>query len=220
MLFALGLASNARADPADVTTETIVLNVANPNLATQGSGPYATYVISLDADTGLVSVTATGDNSFVFGDSSIIDLNLSSTAGTVSNFSGTGLTLATSPPSTSQVDGFGMMNFTLNDGSGFSSPSSSFTFSFNISNHTLTGVSQLLATNSNGTDVAAHMALSTNTACTGFAGNGSAPTGSPDNSACTSAAPEPSSAALLLVGVVLIGGTLVLRRRETDDLAI
>jgi len=217
VLLAFGLSSSARAD-----SETITLSVANPNLATQGAGPYASVVISLTGST--VTVTATRDDNFVFGDSSVLGLNLSSAAGTVSGFSSispTTLTLVTSPPSTSNVDGFGSFNFVVNDGPGFSSPLTSLSFSFNISG-TLSGVASLLALNSDNADVVAHMALATNTACTGFAANTGAtkPTGSPDNSACVSGVPEPSSAALLFVGAMLIGGTYLLRRRETDDMAI
>src|SRR5579862_165809 len=108
------LTTNARADSFNLT-------VANANLATQGAGPYATFTFTFTAMNGGgtdVSVTANGLNGFVFGDHEIIDLNLSSGAGTVSNFSGTGLTLATG---SNQVDGFGNFNFILNDGNGFSS---------------------------------------------------------------------------------------------------
>src|SRR6266849_10169691 len=187
VLLAFGLSSSARAD-----SETITLSVANPNLATQGAGPYATVTISGSGTSW--SVTATGLNGFVFGDSSVFGLNLSSAAGT-----GT-LGASPTPSSLTQtsagvVDGFGNFNFVLNDGAGFSSPFSSLSFTFTTTG-SLSGVAGLLALNSDNADVVAHMALSTNTACTGFAANTGAtkPTGSPDNSACVSGVPEPSSA--------------------------
>jgi PEP-CTERM motif len=194
------------AAPEANATITGELTVANANLATQGSGPYASYSITLTGQT--VTVTATGENGFVFGDSSIFDLNLSAGAGTVSNFSGTGLTLAGG----GQVDGFGNFNVTLNDGSGFSNPLSSLSFSFTISGSVTEA--NLLALNSNGVDVAAHMALATNTACTGFTANGGTSSGGVDNSACTSRVPEPASIALL--GTALVGLALLGRKTDTN----
>jgi hypothetical protein len=214
-LLAFGLCSNARAD-------SLTLTIANANLATQGAGPYATFTFTYTAKVGggtTVSVTATALDSFVFGDSNIIDLNLSSTAGTVSNFSGGGIL---TQGGAGNVNGFGNFNFTLNDGNGFSAPGpySSLTFSFDVSG-SVSSIATLLT--SNGTaSAAAHMALSSNTACTGFAANGGTQgEGTVDNPACVAGGvPEPSSAVLLFVGVALIGGTLLLRRREADDLAI
>jgi hypothetical protein len=73
----------------------------------------------------------------------------------------------------------------------------------------------LLLANSNGATVAAHMALGTNTACTGFAANtgATAPTGPPDNPACV-ATPEPNSLVLLLASG-LFGGLVFVGRRLT-----
>jgi hypothetical protein len=57
------------------------LTVANANLATQGAGPYADWTVTLSGNT--VTVTGTGINGFVFGDGSILDVNLSTAAGSV-----------------------------------------------------------------------------------------------------------------------------------------
>ncbi|SRR5216683_1139718 len=211
VLLAFGLSSNARADSL-----TFSLTVANPNLATQGAGPYASVTITGSGTSW--SVTATGQNGFVFGDGGVFALNLSSAAGTGTFVSGTGL----SQTAAGNEDGFGSFNFVLNDGSGFSSPMASLSFTFTTTG-SVSGVAALLALNDHNADIAGHLALSTNLACTGFAANTGAtkPTGSPDNSACvTSGVPEPSSAALLFVGAMLIGGTYLLRRRETDYMAI
>jgi hypothetical protein len=194
------LTTNARADFAATT---VTLNIGNTDLATQGAGPYATFSISLSGNT--VSVTATGQNNFVFVDHNIIALNLSSAAGTVSNFSGANLSLANPLPPT--VDGFGSFNFVLDDGAGFSGGGySSLTFSFNISGGSgITSLSQLLATNGIAS-AAAHMALATNTACTGFAGNGGTQgTGTSTQSACNSTSVPDGGITLMLLGGALVG---------------
>lgn len=198
------LTTNARAD-------SITLTIGNADLATQGAGPYATFAFTYTAIAGgtQVSVTATGLNGFVFGDHQIIDLNLSSAAGTVSNFSGTGLTLATG---SNQVDGFGKFNFILNDGSGFSTGGySALTFSFDVSG-TVSSYSQLLTTNGTAS-AAAHMALSTNTACTGYAGNGGTQgEGTVGESACTSTSVPDGGMTLMLFGGALVGLETVRRK--------
>jgi hypothetical protein len=214
---ALGvLALSGPAARADSITET--LGVANPNLATQGSGPYGTVTIS-GVGTGTTfmefEVTATGSNNFVFGDSSILGLNLSTAAGTGTLCETNGGNCTTGAPSITltqaaagQVDGFGNFNFVVDDGAGFSSPSSTFTFDFTTSNAVT--AANLLTLNSDNADKVAHMALATNTACTGFAANTGAtkPSGSPDNSACTSVVPAPLIGHGVLV-LLAIGGVLV-----------
>src|SRR6266481_8017125 len=56
------------------------LTVANGNLATQGPGPYAFYDIHT-VDSNTFTVTATGENNFVFGAVGVFALNLSTAAG-------------------------------------------------------------------------------------------------------------------------------------------
>jgi hypothetical protein len=196
-LLLVGLCSSAQADIL-----TVDLTVANPNLASQGAGPYANVTISGSGTSW--SVTATGLNNFVFGDSSVLDLNLNSSA-TLTAQAGF------SQSAGGQVDGFGQFSFIVDDGPGFSSPLTTFTLNFTTSS-SFANVAALLALNSDNADVAAHMALATNTACTGFAANAGAtqPTGSPDNSACTTHVPEPSS--LLLVGSAVLGLALAAPR--------
>src|SRR6266852_2279564 len=199
-LLAVGLSSNARAD-----TATFNLPVANANLLTQGTGPYASVTITGSGTSW--SVTATGLNGFVFGDGGVFALNLSTAAGTGTFVSGAGL----AQTAAGNEDGFGSFNFRLNDGSGFSTPLASLSFTFTPSGSVSTVAALLSTTLPN---AAAHMALATNTACTGFAANGGT-SGAADtpNPACVSGGvPEPSSAALLFVGAMLIGGTYLLRR--------
>jgi hypothetical protein len=200
------------------------LTVANANLATQGSGPYANFTITGQGAGPTFNdfqVTATGINNFVFGDGGIFALNLSAGAG-----AGT-LCLSATCPFTSTFltsggsgneDGFGNFNFTLNDGPGFSTPHPSLSFEFMTANsvteaNLLTGLP----------NAAGHMALGTNTACTGFAANGGTGGGTVDNTACV-AIPAPvighGPLVLLAVGGLLFGAKLFGRSRNHRGTAI
>lgn len=191
-LIAFGLCSSARAD-------SFTLTVANANLATQGSGPYGTIEVTRTDGTHW-HVLATGLNSFVFGDGGVIGLNIVSGAGAAT------LTLASCSSTCASggagtEDGFGSFSFTVNDGSGFSAPHSTFSFDFTTANAEAS-VADLLTATSQGAKVAAHMALSSNTACTGFAADGgTGGTTVSDTVHCRSVA-EPSS--LLFAGSALV----------------
>src|SRR5262249_6080338 len=142
-------------------------------------------------------VEATGQNNFVFGDHQILDLNVASGAGTVSNLQ----VVAFLPSTTSgifslggsgNVDGFGVFSVTIDDGSGFSAPYTSFTLTFSTGSAVTVG--NLLTATGQGAKIAAHMALATNLACTGYAGDGGSSTStSTDNPSCVVSTPEPNS---------------------------
>jgi len=192
------------------------LDVANANLFTQGSGPYASFTIAgVSGGNGSTTftrfhVSATGLNSFVFGDGNIFDLNLLDTPMLVSG--SCDFSPCSQDTSNGSVDGFGKMNLKIDDGAGFSStglPTLSFDFTTSVAEIT----QNLLVPLSDdvGASAAAHMALSSNTACTGFAGNaGTNGMGTNSDTGNCVAVPAPlvghGILALLAIGGVLFGG--------------
>ena len=190
------------------------LTVANANLATQGAGPYADWTVTLSGNT--VTVSGTGINGFVFGDGGILDVNLSTAAGSVVANSFSSSTAGLAFGGSGNVDGFGTFTVTTVLNGGFSNPLTSLSYSFMITGSVTEA--NLLDINDRGASVAGHMALATNTACTGFAANGGSSSSSGvDNSSCTSrTVPEPASIAL--IGTALVGFAFVGRTARTNCL--
>lgn len=218
VLLLFGLPSSARAIVSctqDLSTGLICLTVPNVDLATQGAGPYGKFQISGSATSW--SVLATGLNGFVFGDGGALGLNFASGAGAVT-FNSVGSTAGFSSAGAGNEDGFGSFNFRVDDGSGFSSPFTTFTIAFTTANSVL--LANLLTATSKHAVGAGHLALPTNTACSGYAGSTGADTqsGTSTNSACT-AVPEPGTLALVGSGLVSLG-VMVRKRFFTRDGAV
>jgi len=207
---AFALPSNARATTIS-STATSTFNQSNiaPASPVQNWG---SLNISCNGVTCSVSLTPNG---VTFFGNEFLEFNLAATAGTpvasIGTLSGGG-----------NVNGFGTFQYQISladgPGSGVSSgPTAVFTVAFTGS------ASALLVNNTSGWDAVGHIALPSG--CTGFAGEsvGGTSTEAGDASACVSVTnftPEPSSSALLFVGAALLAGTYLLRRRETDDMAI
>lgn len=195
-LIVFGLCSSAGA-------ESFSLTQANANLATQGAGPYGTIEVTGTGTTW--HAAGTGLNSFVFGDGGAIALNINPTAGTVTLGA---CTSTCSNAGSGNEDGFGSFTFRVDDGSGFSSPVATFGFDFTTQNSI--SAADLIIVNGDGAQVAAHMALASNTACTGFAADGgTGGTTNDDPTNCHRVA-EPSS--LLFAGSALALAGMLSRR--------
>jgi len=203
------LAPNAQADSFQLT-------VANPDLFSQGAGPYGQITVEKVGNTGMVwSVSATGLNDFVFGSVGSIALNVNlSNAGSVTLSSSPACSMSPcASAGAGNNDGFGTYTFRVNDGPGFSTGGySAVTFQFTTSN-AVADVAHLLIANDHGATVSAHMALASNTACTGYAANsGRNDASGPTDSAPCVSTPEPSS--LATGGIGMIGLLLLLSGRR------
>jgi hypothetical protein len=203
MFVAIGMAPVAHADSI-----TYQLSVANPDLFSQGAGPYGSVIVSSVGSAGTQwSVSATGLNNFVFGSVGAIALNVNlANAGSVTLASTPACSMSPcSQASAGNNDGFGTYTLKVNDGPGFSSGGySSVTFQFTTSNAISGGlVSNLLVANDHGATVSAHMALASNTGCTGYAANvGKNDASGPTQSAPCVSTPEPNSLATGGIGVL------------------
>jgi hypothetical protein len=216
-LFVLTLLAFAVAPTAQADSIIYQLSVANPDLSSQGAGPYGSVTISnVDLTGKLWSVTATGSNGFVFGSVGAMALNVNiANAGIVSLSGGTCSMSPCAQDVAGHNDGFGTFSFIVNDGPGFSTGGyTSVSFQFTTAN-AISGnlVSNLLIANSNGSTVSAHMAPTSNTGCTGYAADaGRNDASGPTQSAPCVATPEPNS--LATAGIGMIGLLLLLGSRR------
>ena len=174
-------------------------------------GPYGNVLVTLTSPT-TANVTFTSDtnsgNIYLFGAVNAVDVNVNATSWTIGSFSGSNGGTGFSPgPFTDggsgNVDGFGVLNQTINSADGFTSSSDTVSFTLTNTSGIWASASSVLTPNSDGFDAAAHIfvtsspANASNTAlATGFAAE----------------VPEPS--ATLFVPLSGILATLLLRFRS------
>ena len=208
----LGLGGPARADLI------YDLNLGNSDISSY-TGPYGSVVLHLDTLTHQATLTFTANSGYRFGDGGFVDANFNSAgftgfvscAGDVGG--GTGFV---SGPCTNggsgTVDGFGVFSQTTTNFDGFKSSAISAVL---VVNGTWANENDVLAANSAGNFVAAHIFVCTPVGDTGCdQGTDALATGyAASNREGSGDIPEPQS--LALVGLGLVGLAMVRRRRNS-----
>lgn len=206
-------------------TPTITIDAPNTALSSY-TGPYASVDISVTSTnhatvtfTGLTYGSGSTGYTYMLGGNGAADLNVNSSAFTVSGLSGTFYTGfsasgALTVNSGKNADGFGKFNLNINAFDGYTDAyqTISFTLTNNSIGTTWNNPSDVFTNNSTGYNAAAHIfvgdgippSASQSALITGYAGNGTTPP--PE-------VPEPST--LLLMGIGLMGfGLIWIRRKE------
>ena len=171
---------------AKADTFSFNLGVGNPAISGY-PGPYVSVTVnrtnSTHATITFTSLTAAG-NIYLMGDGSSVAVNVSATSWTLSNVtgsnSGTGFTPGPySNGGSGNVDGFGVLNQTINSFDGFTHSSSSISFTLTNASGTWGNAHQVLIANSQGVYAAMHVFVTASPAnaangalATGFAANG------------------------------------------------
>jgi VPDSG-CTERM motif len=170
--------------------DSISFNLSAGNSAISGyTGPYASVTVNRTSSTSatitFTSLTASG-NAYLMGDGASVAVNVNATSWTLGTITGSNSGIGFLPGlysngGSGNVDGFGVLNQTINSFDGFTHSSTMIRFTLtNTSGNWLTAGSVLVA-NANGAMAAAHIfvtKLPLNAAngavTTGFAANGGA----------------------------------------------
>ena len=168
--------------------DTFSYSISVGNAALSGNpGPYATVLVNRTSTT-TATITFTsltnGGNIYLFGDGSTAALNVNATTFTVGTVTGTNAGVGFTPGPYSNggsgnVNGFGVLNLTINSFDGFTHSSDSISFTLTNTSGTWATASAVLKANANGAFAAAHIFVTTSPAnaangasVTGFAATG------------------------------------------------
>jgi hypothetical protein len=171
-----------------VKADVFTFDLSVPNSAISGyAGPYVNVSVNLTSSTTatitFTSLTAAG-NIYLMGDGSSVAVNVNASSWTLGGITGTNSGTGFSPGPYSNggsgnVDGFGVLNQTINSFDGFTHTANSITFTLTNTSGTWSSAANVLVANSQGVFAAAHIFVTTfpanasNTAlATGFAANG------------------------------------------------
>ncbi len=200
-------APNAAAD-----TSSFCLSV--PNTAISGyTGPYVCVEINLtNATTATITFTSqtVGGYTFLMGDGSSAAVNVNASSWTLGSITGTAYFGSTtySDSGSGQVDGFGVFNQTVDGGNGYTTASSSISFTITNAGGSWGSAADVLIANSGGSTAAAHIFVCDSSSGNCTAGAGAVATGFAANG---SQVPEPAT--LSLLGIGLMGLGVKLRKR-------
>jgi hypothetical protein len=204
-------ASRASADSFSIT---------DSNLGSGFNGPFATVTITLVNST-TANVTFQANDSGVSGgaagyqliDGNAADMNINGSF-SVSNLADTQLaTFHTNSPSawtqgSGNVDGFGAFNLNINTQDGAGSAMDTISFTLTDTSGTWSSAANVLSPNSQGNDLAVHIATCGGTPCT--LSNTGATTGFGSQGPSTT---TPEAASMVLMGTFLLGAATLLGRK-------
>lgn len=192
----------------------IVYQLTAPNTALSPySGPYADVTVDLTTGTTATitfSSNTVAGNTYLFGDGSSVDVNVNATSWTIGSISssngGTGFTPGTfSDGGSLNVDSFGVFNQTVDDFDGFSHAADTVSFVLTNTSGSWASAADVLGANSDGFWAAAHVFVCADSGSGCDQSAGALVTG-------FAAVPEPSTLALLLMGVTALAAHRSRRR--------
>jgi hypothetical protein len=172
MALVLSLGSYAFAD-----TMTYQIGIGNSAITPATYGlPYGTVLVNRTSTTTAV-FTFTANSGYLFLDSGIAAANINATTFSLSNITGTLFSGAATPLPASggagQEDGWGNFNLTLDQTDGYTDAMTTLSFTVTDVSGTWAAVSNVLAPNSLGNVIAAHVGIcNTNPCSPGGAGGG------------------------------------------------
>lgn len=198
------------------------IDISSANAAISGfPGPYATVTVTtptLNSNMATITFTSNtvGANIYLMGDGGTADVNVNATTWTLGTITGTnaGMNFTPGPYSnggSGNVDGFGVLNQTINSFDGFTHSSDTISFTLTDTSGTWADAASVLVANANGAFAAIHVFVTplpadghgTGALATGFAANGGA-----------MSVPEPAT--WVSLGSILgMGALLSLKRRYT-----